>query len=236
MKLSPVQRAKARAQAGQTAPLGQDVDTDSLHIKLIELDEDVHAMRHRFAAIADRIKHKRDVLLPKYQPLAQAFIDSGDRYQNPLFAHVLVWLFDVEDLEQAIEWCLIAIERDIPTPDFMKRNWPTFCADQVFDWCERQAENGESIEPYFSQVFTKIRDDWRLHEKVNAKWFKFAGLILIRDENGRPRPSAVGDKQTLEAAYALLEQAHNYHAKVGVKTMMNKIEMRISALDTGKNL
>ncbi|SQD04869.1 putative terminase, endonuclease subunit from bacteriophage origin [Escherichia coli] len=47
-----------------------------------------------------------------------------------------------------------------------------------------QAEAGHSIEPYFSRTFENIREKWRLHEDINAKWFKFAGLYLLRDEKG----------------------------------------------------
>lgn len=219
-----------------TTPMAATVNTDSLHIKLIEFEEDRKRMRSQFNARADRTDHKRNVLIPKYKPLAETYLAAGEKYENPIFSTLIVWLFDIGDLSTAIDWCLKAIELELPTPEFIRRDWPTFCADSVLKWAETQAEHGHSVEPYFSRVFAKIRDDWRLHEEVNAKWYKFAGYFLLRDDEGKPRPSAIADKATLEQAKAFLQQANEYHSKIGVGTMISKIDMRLSALETGKNL
>ncbi|MFM2632977.1 phage terminase small subunit [Vibrio alginolyticus] len=223
-------------QANQSAPDAvSGVDTDSLHIKLIEFEEDRKYLRS-FNAIADRIKHKREVLVPKYKPYVQAYLESGEAFENPIFTNMVVWLFDVKELDAAIEWCMKAIELDLPTPENFRRDWPTFCADEVLAWAETESERGHSIEPYFSQVFEKVEKDWRLHEKVHAKWYKFAGLYLIRNEEGQPQATAVGNVETLEKALALLQHAHEKHSKVGVGTQIKKIEARIRAIKEGKNL
>lgn len=237
--VSPLKRQRdailAKQQAGAT-PQAEVVNTDSLHIKLIEFEEDRQQMHSQFNARADRTDHKRNVLIPKYKALAEAYLAAGEKYENPIFSTLIVWLFDIGDLSTAIDWCFKAIDLELPTPDFLRRDWPTFCADQVLDWAKVQAERGQNIEPYFGQVFEKIRNDWRLHEEVNAKWYKFAGYFLLRDDEGKPRPSAIASKEALEQAKALLQQAHAYYSKVGVETMINKIDMRLSALETGKNL
>lgn len=237
---SPLQKQRnallAKSGSQKVASEVSEATTDSLHIKLIELEEDRQDMRRRFNARADRIAHKRDVLIPKYRALAERYLESGERYQNPVFTSLVLWLFDVEAMETALDWCFKAIERELPTPDYIKRDWPTFCADQVLEWAERESERGHSIEPYFSQVFEKVRHEWRLNEQVNAKWFKFAGLLLLRDDEGKPRATAVGDIETLEKAKALLVEANKQHDKIGVGTMISKIDQRISALETGKNL
>lgn len=129
-----------------------------------------------------------------------------------------------------------AIELDLPTPENFRRDWPTFCADEVLAWAEKESERGHSIEPYFSQVFEKVEKDWRLHEKVHAKWYKFAGLYLIRNEEGQPQATAIGNVETLEKALALLQHAHDKNSKVGVGTQIKKIESRIRAINEGKNL
>ncbi|WP_434357395.1 phage terminase small subunit [Parasalinivibrio latis] len=238
---SPFQKKKAAIlaelaqQAGETLPARATASPDSLHIRLIEFDNDKKALKG-FNAIADRVAHKRDVLIPKYRPVAEAYLEAGESYENPIFSALLVWLFDVGEMDTGIDWCLKAIERQLPTPGFLKRDWPTFLADTVFDWAEVQAERGQSVEPYFSQVFEKVLNEWRLHEKVSAKWFKFAGYMLLRDENGKPRATAVGDLDTLEKAYALLARANELHGKIGVGTVMNKVQSRINALRDGKNL
>ena len=234
--LAKQRRKLIEQQANQSAPeVVSGADTDSLHIKLIEFEEDRKYLCS-FNAIADRIKHKREVLVPKYKPYVQAYLESGEAFENPIFTNMVVWLFDVKELDAAIEWCMKAIELDLPTPENFRRDWPTFCADEVLAWAEKESERGHSIEPYFSQVFEKVEKDWRLHEKVHAKWYKFAGLYLIRNEEGQPQATTVGNVETLEKALALLQHAHEKHSKVGVGTQIKKIEARIRAINEGKNL
>ncbi|PWF74633.1 terminase [Vibrio sp. T9] len=234
--LAKQRRKLIEKQANQSAPgVSSGADTDSLHIRLIEFEEDRKYLRS-LNAIADRIKHKREVLVPKYKPYVQAYLESGEAFENPIFTNLVVWLFDIKELDTAIEWCMKAIELDLPTPENFRRDWPTFCADEVLAWAEKESERGHSIEPYFSQVFEKVEKDWRLHEKVHAKWYKFAGLYLIRNEEGQPQATAVGNVETLEKALALLQHAHEKHSKVGVGTQIKKIEARIRAINEGKNL
>ncbi|EKB1950874.1 phage terminase small subunit [Vibrio parahaemolyticus] len=234
--LAKQRRKLIEQQANQSAPEAvSGADTDSLHIKLIEFEEDRKYLRS-FNAIADRIKHKREVLVPKYKPYVQAYLESGEAFENPIFTNMVVWLFDVKELDTAIDWCMKAIELDLPTPENFRRDWPTFCADEVLAWAEIESERGHSIEPYFSQVFEKVEKEWRLHEKVHAKWYKFAGLYLIRNEEGQPQATSVGNVDTLEKALALLQHAHDKNSKVGVGTQIKKIEARIRAINEGKNL
>ncbi|MDO6706151.1 phage terminase small subunit [Photobacterium sp. 1_MG-2023] len=235
--VSPLKRQRDQLLQSGTQSVAQaaTVNTDSLHLRLIEFENDKKALKN-FNAIADRIVHKRDVLVPKYRAVAEAYLAAGEHYENPIFTTLTLWLFDIGDLETAIAWCLKAIEMDLPTPENIKRDWPTFCADHVLEWAEREAERGHSIEPYFSQVFEKVMHGWRLHEKVSAKWFKFAGYYLLRDDEGKPRPAAVGDIDTLEKAQALLQKAHEFYDKIGVKSVLDRIPQRINALKDGKNL
>ncbi|AGB11021.1 TPA: phage terminase small subunit [Vibrio parahaemolyticus] len=237
MNMSPAMRHRIahQKQINQDESQATEVNTDSLHIKLIEFEEDRKYLRG-FNAIADRIEHKREVLIPKYRPYVESFLEEGEVFENPIFTNLTVWMFDAGELDTAIEWCLKAIELDLPTPDNFSRDWPTFCADFVLQWAELQAERGNSIEPYFSQVFEKVEKEWRLHEEVHAKWYKFAGLSLLRNEEGKPQASSVGSIEVLEKAHTLLRHAHEKHSKIGVKTMLDKIEQRIRSLKSGKNL
>lgn len=238
MRLSPGMRdnlAKKSVRERISGNSGDLTNTESLHIKLIDFEEDRKYLRS-LNSIAERVEHKRTVLVPKYKPYVEGYLKNNERFDNPIFSHLVVWLFDIKELGTAIDWCMKAIERDLPTPDNFRRDWPTFCADEVLAWAESESERGHSIEPYFSKVFEKVEKDWRLHEKVHAKWYKFAGLYLIRNEEGQPQATAIGNVATLEKALALLQHAHDKHCKVGVGTQIQKIEQRIRAINEGKNL
>ncbi|HHL2575865.1 TPA: phage terminase small subunit [Yersinia enterocolitica] len=231
MALSPCQRYRRRVHAELALKNHEALSASpaSLHLQLRELDSDVARVRS-LGTIADRVDMKRDELLPKWLPTVERYLDSGIVHANPAFAWCVVWLFDVGNFDQALDWADIAIEQGQSTPENIKSTFATFVADTVMAWAETQASFGHSIEPYFSRTFVNIRDKWRLHEEVNAKWYKFAGLLLLSDKSGKPVATAIDDVETLLQADALLAQAGAFDVKVGVKTHREKIAARIRAL------
>lgn len=152
-------------------------------------------------------------------------------YEHPIFAYCVVWLFDAGEFSRALDFGFRAIALGQPTPPNIKRSWSTFIAGTVLDWALVQAENGNSVEPYFGAVFAKVKSDWKLPEQVAAAYYKQAGLALIRATDGTVKPSTVGDVDTLQQADALLEQAALIYRNAQVKTIRNQIAMRLRALD-----
>lgn len=230
MKLSPAQRHSQRHKAEQQLQERKAIETmESLHMQIQILNQDVAYLRG-LPTIADRVAHKRDELIPRWKPTVDAFLEGGSVYDNPVFSWYVVWLFDAGDLDEALRLADVAIEQQQPTPDNIRSTFPVFVADTVMAWAESTAAAGESIDPYFSQVFEKVASEWRLHEEITAKWFKFAGQYLLRDDNGQPRASAVEDVETLEKADALLAQAEKLHKRVGVSTLRANIAARLRGL------
>lgn len=232
MSLSPGLRHNARIAAQQMLRegLALSANPESLHIQLRELQLDVERLR-QLPTIRDRVDMKRRKLLPKWAPTVERYLSGDEPYTNMVFSYCVIWLFDIGEFDQALDWADIAIEQHQPTPDNVKRTFSAFVADTVLAWAEGEAEAGHSVEPYFSRTFANVREKWRLHEEINAKWFKFAALLLLRDSHGKPLPSAVEDASVLQAAEELLAQAHAFHPPVGVKTLRGKIEMRLRALN-----
>ena len=182
-------------------------------------------------------------MLPKWLPIVDEYLKSRSAasekeriHDNPIFAYCTVWLFDIGDLGRGLELAFTAIELQQPMAGAIKRKWPGFIADTVFDWAEQQAEHGHSIEPYFGTVFKRVTSEWKLPEQVTAKFYKFAGLALLRAANGEITPSHVGDANRLKQADQLLEKAASLHQHAQVKTVRNKIAMRLRALDEAAKL
>jgi hypothetical protein len=178
--------------------------------------------------------------LPKWLPIVTDYLstlEKGNKNElvqlpeNPIFAYCIIWLFDVDNLSQAIDYGFIAIKHQHPMANSIKRQWPGFIADTVYDWAQTEAEHGRSIEPYFGQVFTRVVNEWKLPEQVTAKYYKFAGLALLRSKNGDVTPSHVGDIKRLREADAFLVKAAELHKHAQVKTVRNKIAMRIRAIE-----
>lgn len=232
MAMSPCQRHRARIKAAKALDNREALTASpvSFHLQKLELESDVERLRSESRVTADRIDMKRDELLPRWLPTVEAYLAGEKRYMNPALVYCVIWLFDTGEMERALDWADIAISEGQAMPENFKSTMPAFVADTVLEWATNEAAAGHSIEPYFSRTFNNIRDKWRLHEDINAKWFKFAGLYLLRDENGAPRATAVEDVDVLEQADALLAQAEKYNKNAGVKTMRTKIAARINGL------
>ncbi|ENH7394849.1 terminase endonuclease subunit [Vibrio vulnificus] len=238
--VSPLKKQReqilATVVAEREATVATAATLDSLHLRLVEFEQDKLALKG-LVQIAERVNHKREVLIPKYKPVVEAYLEAGENYQNPIFTDLIIWLFDVGQVDTAVEWLFKAIELGLPTPENFKRSsWAVVCGDFVLEWAEAQLANGQSVEPYFSTVFEKIDKEWKLPEKLEAKWYKFAGYGMLLNDKGAPQPSQVGDIEHLEKAKALLLIAHEKYNKIGVKTKIDKIDMRLNALREGKNL
>ncbi|HIE4715882.1 TPA: phage terminase small subunit [Klebsiella pneumoniae] len=233
MALSPAQRHNQRIATERQLQRSQAVSSgDSMHILVKELEKDVEQARC-IQFIPDRIEFKRNVLLPKWTQTVEAYLASGQVYANPVFAWCVIWLFDVGNLDKALDWADIAISQQQATPDRLRSNFPTFVADTMLAWAEESAGRGESIEPYFSRTFECVANTWRLHEQITAKWFKFAGLELLRNEDGQKTAAGVDDIDTLEKADRLLAVAEQHYFRIGVKTARQTIAARLRKLTQG---
>lgn len=231
MAMSPCQRHRARMKAAKALDNREALTASpvSFHLQRLELEKDVKQLRS-LPRTEDRVEFKRDVLLPRWMPTVEAYIAGDARFANPALVYCVIWLFDTGEMGKALDWADVAIDERQATPENFKSTLPAFVADTVLEWATDNAEAGHSIEPYFSRTFENIREKWRLHEDINAKWFKFAGLHMLRDETGQPRATAVDNVETLEEADALLAQAQAFNKNAGVRTMRDKIRARINSL------
>lgn len=229
--MTPCQRHRARVKTVQALDKREALTASpvSFHLQMLELKRDVERLRS-LPRTEDRVEMKREALLPRWMPIVEAYLAGDTRFANPALVYCVIWLFDTGEMGQALDWADVAITEQQATPENFKSTLPAFVADTVLEWATNEAAAGRSIEPYFSRTFESIREKWRLHEDINAKWYKFAGLYILRDNNGQPRATAVDDVSTLEQADALLAQAAAYNKNAGVKTMRDKIRARIASL------
>ncbi len=230
MSLSPAQRHSARIAAQTKLKQRQALEgAESLHVLSAALANDVD-MLHGLT-LAQKVALKRDELLPKWMPTVEKYLNGGEVYRNPILAWCVIWLFDVGDMDAALNLADIAIEQGQETPPELKSNFPTFVADTVLKWAEVQARDGHPIEPYFSRTFTDVAEKWELYEVIQAKWFKFAGMRQLFDEEGVPRATATEDVGLLRSVDALLATAEKLHSQCGVGTMRKQIAARVRYLE-----
>lgn len=230
--LSPGQRHNQRIKMKKQLEAKQAIliaDSDSLHIAVISLNRDVARLK-ALANNKERAEMKRDELLPRYLPSVDAYLDAGEIFTNPIFAWCIIWLFDVGQFDKALDWADVAIEQGQPTPDGIKSTFPAFVADTVLAWATAEQNDGNDIEPYFSRTFKNVTENWTVHEKIIAKWYKFAGLNLLRNKENEVKASDISDPALLTQSRELLETACKFDINVGAKTHISRIDARLRAL------
>lgn len=163
------------------------------------------------AAIGNTAKDDRDTLrtslVKRYMGHIEAYLNGGEVFANPVLVYVIIWLFDLKRIGEALKLAFVAIEQDQKMTVF-KRNLATWVADTVRDWAEAEHKEGRTVEPYFYQVFEML-GGWPVPSVVAMKYNKLAGLIAFDNEDFE---TAI---KYFEAAEAL--QADNAKAQVGTK-------------------
>ncbi|WP_442904096.1 phage terminase small subunit [Hafnia sp.] len=230
--ITPAQRFRRNLAVQQQLQANEALtpSPDSLHLQLRELENDVSRLRS-LVARSERVDMKRDVLLPKWMPTVEQYLKGEKVFNNPPFMYCIIWLFDTGELGKALDWADIAIAQNQTTPENFKSNLPTFVADTMLGWARDQFASGNSIEPYFSRTLKNVAEQWRLHEELKAKWMKFAGVYLLRDDAGKAvSPSGINDPERLKMADAYLAAAQSLHRNSGVKSIRERIDARLRAM------
>lgn len=143
-----------------------------------ELENDLIALK-LIRSIKEKERVKAETLVPKYMALVDSLKASGSNHF--LLGQILVWLFDIKDIPQAMDLALYCIEHDVAMPERFKRDLPTYLCDTIVEWAENEHEAGRSTEPYFSQV-CDLAKDWDIPDQVRARFHRLQGLIAMKKE------------------------------------------------------
>lgn len=152
-----------------------------------------------FNSLEQRQVIKRDELLPKYLEYVGRYRESGLSFPNQVLMYVLVWLFDTAQFEQGLELADFAMSQGQALPERFDRDVPTFVADEVIAWGEAEYKAQRSPEPYISNLLPRVDGEWKLFERIPARYHKLLGM---RAMDARDWPIAI---QHLERAEALYE-------------------------------
>ena len=213
--------------AAQSATVQQH-GTD-YEVLCIALTNDVNKIR-AFPNFELKAEYKRDVFLPKWMPFVEEYLAKGIVYQNDYLAYCIIYSFDVGDFDTALKLADLAIKQNQSLPERFKSTLPNFVADQIYNWTDKTAAAGQSVEPYFTQTFKNVATQWKLHEIVTAKWLKLAAALLLRSPQGKVQASGIDDAETLVLAIQLCNRAFQLNQKAGVKNMIERCMMRLNAL------
>lgn len=158
-------------------------------------------------SIAERQRLKREELLPKYLDYVQRYRESGLNHPNPVLMQVLVWLFDTEQFEPALELADFARQQGQVMPERFRRNIQTFVADTVIEWAESEHKAKRSPEPYLTRLLPQVDGEWKLFERIPARYHKLLGDIAM-------------DQEQWATAITHFERATELYPEIGVKTRL----------------
>ena len=221
MSLALAHKRRVLAQGPVAARAGADVSVYSAdtalsspangkkHLKLMEaaLAQDLE----RISAINSRELRqqlKRDELLPKYLDYVQLYRDSGLSFPNAVMMQVLVWLFDTEQFDAGLDLADFAMTQDQQLPERFKRDVPTFVADAVIDWAEAEYKAKRSPEPYLSNLLPLVDGEWKLFERIPARYHKQIGILAL-------------DQREFAKAISHFERAEALFESIGVGTRLD---------------
>lgn len=200
----------ARAYTPATALAGPANAKKHLALMISAMDADLE----RISAINSREARqtlKRDELLPKYLDYVQRYRESGLNHPNPVLMQVLVWLFDTAQFEAGLDLADFAIGQGQELPERFKRDVQTFVADEVIDWAEAEQKAGRSPEPYVSNLLPLVDGEWKLFERIPARYHKLLGVLAM-------------DRKEWAAAVQHLNRATDLYPEIGVKTRLEGAE------------
>lgn len=169
-----VKRMKVAIEKRQHEKLDVDVkENNNFQLLVSSLDSDCKRVSD-LPMGTQRVALKKNELIPQYMPYVQTYLDKGEVYRNPLLVQVMIWCFDVKDIDTALKLAEVCIEQKQSMPDRFSRAAVEFIADEVRKWAEGTQNMKGSIEPYFSRVFEKI-NEWPIDDIVKVQYYKIAG-------------------------------------------------------------
>lgn len=179
MSMSPVMRAKLRAQARQVAaadPHGGPATSDAHQLLLAQLVE--HRRRLKDIQSVERKIEAKRVFLAEYEPWIDGTLAGGTGAQDPIVSTVLVWHIDAGNYVRALEIARYALRHDLALPDQYERSLPVALIDEfaaAFLSGKMPADAARQILP----AVAELTADHDAPDQARAKLHKALGYALL---------------------------------------------------------
>lgn len=189
--------------------------TTDFHSLQIALETDIA----KIAATSDLLEKAKikQAVLPTYLPFVEQYVKSGEVYPNEIAVYVMIWLFDVVDIEKALNLALVLIQQKQRMPSKFDRDMQTFVCDFMYDWAAACLKNDHSASPYLDVlVATLEKDAWDVHVLCLSKL-----LVMLAKFK-----ELAGEYQT---AWDLASKAETINPeKAGVKGLKDRLKRHLN--------
>ncbi|SHF00653.1 Phage small terminase subunit [Modicisalibacter ilicicola DSM 19980] len=222
---SPARRHYQRitaAKAAGDAQSGQPQGGDQYELHAAALWEARRTLKGIKSTEA-KIAKKRE-LLPEFDAYVAGVLDAGNGAQDDVLMTVMLWRFDIGDLDGGLAIAEYAINNGLETPDRFERDTPSLVAEQVAEEALKQLEEDESNATGLVDQLTRaeaITQAADMHDPIRAKLHKAIGYALR-------------DAGAAEDALDHLKRALSLNDRVGVKKDIEKLERFIKQQNTSQ--
>ncbi|NNC24270.1 terminase [Salinisphaera sp. USBA-960] len=222
---TPARRHKQRALAAQSADTGPAASAASDQYQLMQ-----HALWQarqrlkRIKSVESKVAAKRDEILPEFTTYVAGVLEADAGGQDDVIANIMVWAFDVGQLDYALAIAAYIIRHGIEAPDQYQRDAPAIIAEQTADEVlqridpdgdDQQATATLAHNADTAHTLTAGAD---IHDPIRAKLEKARGTAR----------RALGED---DAALEHLERARELNEHAGVKKAIEQLTRRINKSD-----
>ncbi|WP_158935344.1 phage terminase small subunit [Burkholderia sp. S171] len=208
------ERVSAEQAAASAAPGESLAGANAYELMLVKLSTDRRRLKS-IASIEQKIKVKRDELLPDYVDYVAGALSGGRGAQDDVLTTVMIWRIDAGDYAGALDIARYAIKHRMTLPDQYDRPLATAIAEEFAEAALADFKKGIAIDFVQLGEVAELTAPADMHDQVRAKMHKAIGYAV----------------QSIDSALALqhLRRALELDSRVGVKQDIARIEKASNA-------
>lgn len=150
------------------------------------------------------------------KPFINDYLQQQRNYPNSVAVWFALWLWDLGDIENAVNLSLHLVAQEQRTPPEFDSDLPTVICDQIYDWANTKLQKDEGAAPYLPAVIEAMEaGKWVVHEIPKGKVYAMAAK----------HADAAGDSP---AAVKYAETALAINERAGVKKILEKHQALIA--------
>ena len=114
------------------------------------------------------------LLLKTYRDFVRDYVEQQHNYPNSVAVQVMVWLFDVGEIEQALPLAFYLYPHQSMPERFARRDIQTFICDALYDYNveKNSIENNATFKVFFDAVIAEMeKEKWVLSPPVASKTY-----------------------------------------------------------------
>lgn len=218
---SPARRHFQRMLAQREA---KTVDADNKPVGTAYELQKAQLIEHRRAlsdiqSIERKIDFKQSIL-PEYADYIAGVLAADQGANDDVITTLLVWCFDIGDIEQGMTLARYAIKHGLEMPDQYKRSVPAVVAEECADMAMRifdvATEQLEALQGTYALLLDALdmTESVDMHDQIQAKLFKALGMYAHALEHP-------------QVALSHYQRALELNENVGVKKQIQQLEREI---------